>query len=106
MSIRQRVHDLPDAEKQRYDLIVDEFDDSWSGHPDTPPSIDGRLPRDEPLRRLVLVALIKTDLECRLKRREPMTAEDYFRAYPELDDDADARGALAAWERELLFEEK
>jgi serine/threonine-protein kinase len=97
MSLRARLYALSLADRQRYDTLIDRFEAGWCDHPDEPPEVAAHLPPDEPLRTLVLVALVKSDLESRLRRHEPATLEDYLGRFPELSHDTQATAELLAW---------
>lgn len=103
--IRQRGFELPPPQRDRFNAVTSEFDDAWLVHDEAPPSIENRLPGDEPLRSLILVALIKTDLECRLKKGENATVETYLDRFPELNADPEALIELILWEQELSPDE-
>ena len=104
--IRPRVYDLPLLEKERYDALVTEFERAWREKPDDPPRIEDHLPSDEPVRTLVLVALIKADLESRVIKKQPVRIENYFDRFPEFTVDLEAKVELVAWEREIASPEQ
>ena len=100
-SIWSRLQALSAEERERYETIVDEFEERWNLYPDQPPGIADSLPIDEPLQTLVLVALVKTDMETRRKRRAPLLAEDYLKRFPALARDSSATAEILSWEHEL-----
>ncbi|OWK34515.1 serine/threonine-protein kinase [Fimbriiglobus ruber] len=62
---------------------LDAFANAWQEG--TPPDVARFLPAEPPaVRRLVLVELIKLDLDQRLQRGEPRPLEEYLREFPEL----------------------
>ena len=71
-----------------------------------PPSIDDFLralaPKHSSLGVLLLIDLIKTDIELRRERREDVRAEQYLQRYPEIGADAEARTELLRWEGEVI----
>jgi serine/threonine protein kinase len=77
---------------------VDAFIAAWS-HPDSEPPLVEFLPAGPPsLRRLVLIELIKVDLEHRwLNNRQPRLVEAYLAEFPEFSSDG------APWD--LIYEE-
>src|SRR4051812_47120331 len=81
------------AEWSARERVLRQFDRAWRHGPR--PAIEDYLPVDEDGRRTVLVELVHTDLEYRLKEGEPARVEEYLDRFPEL------RGHPAA-ERELI----
>jgi serine/threonine protein kinase/predicted ATPase len=65
------------------------------------PPIGDALPAEGPGRRLLLVELVHTELELRLKAGEPARAEEYLTRYPELADDVEAAVGLVVAEYDL-----
>jgi predicted ATPase len=65
------------------------------------PTIDDYLPADVELRQVVLVELVHTDLELRLKAGEVVRVEEHLARYPELTADRAAVLELIATEHEL-----
>jgi serine/threonine protein kinase len=78
---------LPAPEAQVWGLITERleaFARAWDG-PDAPPEpADFLLPGPAEARQLLLVELIKLDLDARLQRGLDRSLEDYVRAFPEL----------------------
>lgn len=81
------------------DQIADRFDASWRDG-DDPPQLQDFLPEEQSLlRHLVLVELIKIDIEYRFRHRgEPKYLESYVEEFPEL---REAQGLPC----DLIFEE-
>src|SRR5262245_49910636 len=100
-SIRERLRGLSPTDRGRYESIIDRFEDEWHDHPDAPPEVAAYLPPDEPLRTLVLVALVKSDLESRKRRYDSARFEDYAGRFPELANDTHAAAEVLAWAHEL-----
>jgi hypothetical protein len=73
----------------RLDALVASFADAW--HHGQKPTIDAFRPTDgdDLFRRAALIELIHADLELRTEAGEPVSAETYFRRYPELEQDPD-----------------
>jgi serine/threonine-protein kinase len=61
---------------------INRFVSAWGQGPR--PVIDDYLPADATRRRALLIELVHTDLELRLKAGEPARAEEYLARYPEL----------------------
>jgi eukaryotic-like serine/threonine-protein kinase len=62
---------------------VKRFEEAW--HRGLRPAIDDYLPPGEKPRQSLLVELVHTDLELRLKAKEAARVEEYLARYPELD---------------------
>ena len=92
---------LSKESKARLEEICQRFDDAWQKG--RAPSIDEHLPQDH-LRARVLVELVHTDLEFRLKRGEPVRVESYFHRYPELCTDERVAVDIIAGEHGLRRE--
>ncbi|MCA9262197.1 MAG: serine/threonine protein kinase [Planctomycetales bacterium] len=99
--IRQRLYDLPELDRDRFDSITESFDQAWLRASQHGPEIEEFLPGDEPLRTLVLVAAIKTDLESQLARNCPASVESYVDRFAELREDLESQAELVLWEMEL-----
>lgn len=70
------------AEKQALESIVERFEQAWqSGQP---PRLEDFLTDTAVCRRTVLIELIHTDLEYRLKAGQPARVEEYLQRFPEL----------------------
>src|SRR5947207_13772666 len=78
---------------------VKRFVNAW--RQGTRPAINDYLPADDPLRLPLLIELVHTDLELRLKAGEPARVEEYLTRYPELAADRAAVIELIAAEYEL-----
>jgi serine/threonine-protein kinase len=100
-SIRERLQALSPADRLHYETLIDRFESYWAERPDAPPGIADHLPPDEPLRTLVLVALVKSDLESRLRQHGPTPIDDYLGRFPELSHDTQATAELLAWNHYL-----
>src|ERR1700722_7669618 len=103
-SIAERIFALEPHDLARYDGIAEQFENAWLSYPRAPPTIDGELPAEEPLRLLVLVHLVKCDLEARLFAGEAVRAEAYFARFPEFAQDASAQLEVICWEHQLRGE--
>jgi tetratricopeptide (TPR) repeat protein len=66
----------------RLERQTDAFEDAWQRG--ERPTIDSYLRHDDPLRLAVLLALVQTDLEYRLKAGEAVRVEVYLQRYPTL----------------------
>src|SRR5436309_15773345 len=79
--------DLKTAEWQELQEIADRFEKAWQKVADQgePPDLDRFLPPpQDPLRKLVLQELIKTDLEARWRRNLSTGIEFYLQRFAEL----------------------
>src|SRR5690242_20155675 len=65
------------------------------------PALDDYLPEDGAVRQAVLVELVHTELEHRLKAGEAARVEEYLRRYPELAEDRPAALDLLTAEYKL-----
>jgi len=101
-SLRDRLRALAAPQQAQYEAVLDQFEAAWSGHPETPPEITAFLPAEQPLRALVLVALLKSDLEARYQRQMPGNSTDPLRRFPELAADPAAAAEVLAWQYELM----
>lgn len=75
------------------------FESAWRAG--RQPTIQSYLRGEGAERLALLVELVQTELELRLKAGEQVGADDYLRAWPEIAADADAAADLQATEREL-----
>ncbi len=83
----------------RLEEIVAQFEEAcWSGRW---PAIDDFLPPEGPGRRTVLIELVHSDLELRLKEGRPASAEFYLARYPELSEDPETVRALVEAEQTI-----
>ena len=62
--------------------VIKRFEEAWRRG--LHPVIEDYLPDDEELRRALLIELVHTELELRLKLKEPARVEEYLARYPEL----------------------
>jgi hypothetical protein len=93
--------DLKTAEWQELQLIADRFEKAWQkiGAQGEPPDLAKFLPPpQDPMRKLVLQELVKTDLEARWRRDLSTGLEFYVQRFPEL-------GSAKQLPAALLFEE-
>jgi len=93
--------DLKTAEWQELQLIADRFEKAWQkiGVNGEPPDLAKFLPPpQDPLRKLVLQELVKTDLEARWRRDLSTGIEFYLQRFAEL-------GSAKELPPDLLFEE-
>jgi eukaryotic-like serine/threonine-protein kinase len=79
--------------------VLRRFEDAWRHGPR--PAIEEYLPADEGERRAVLVELVHTDLEYRIKDGDPARVEEYLDRFPELKGDPAAELELITAERDL-----
>jgi serine/threonine-protein kinase len=105
-TIRERVRALSSADRLRYETVAEQFDQAWSTCPDKPPDISAYVPPDEPVRTLLLVALVTSDMEQRCGRGEPWRVEHYLARHPELNSDDTALVELVCWEYGLTDAEE
>ena len=84
---------------RQLDQIVARFEDAWQRG--ERPIIEDHLPSDEQDRRPVLIELIHTELELRVKAAERVRVEEYLERYPELARDREVVLDLIAMEHEL-----
>src|SRR5579872_1069230 len=66
---------------------LEAFIEAWEEAVEPPPLHAFLPPAETPTRRLVLIELIKLDLEYRWKQNTPKCLEEYFRDFPDLGDD-------------------
>ncbi|GIW78641.1 MAG: hypothetical protein KatS3mg105_0448 [Gemmatales bacterium] len=82
--------DLGDLETEKWERLqslADRFEKAWQTVHDVQaaPELTQFLPPvDDPLRSVVLLELVKTDLEIRWRRGQPAKVEDYLRRFSEL----------------------
>jgi tetratricopeptide (TPR) repeat protein len=74
--------------------LIGRFEAAWRQGP--PPRLKDYLPADGPLRPLVLLELVHTDLEFRLRAGEPARVEEYLARFPDLQHSAGLPGLIAA----------
>ncbi len=77
------LEQLSEADRERYEQLASAFDDAWHLHPDQPPDLEPFLPPGEPLRSVVLVELVRIDLELRGKKGLRVQAGDYLDRFPQ-----------------------
>ena len=79
--------------------VVRRFEEAWRHGP--PPRLEDYLPAGQRDRRAVLLELVHTDLEYRLKDGAQARVEEYLARFPELSDDPAAELELITAERDL-----
>jgi hypothetical protein len=92
-------HVLPARLDGELERVIERFEEAWRTGP--PPALDDYLPQRPEARRAVLVELVCTDLEYRLRAGEPVRVEAYLQRYPELDDGGQTVLDVIATEYEL-----
>jgi WD40 repeat protein len=94
----EEMSDLTSTLRARWEPLLRRFDRAWQLGP--PPAIEDYLPADESARPAVLIELVYTDLEYRLKSGEPARVEHYLARFPDLGGRAEAELGLirAEWE--------
>jgi WD40 repeat protein/tRNA A-37 threonylcarbamoyl transferase component Bud32 len=83
---------------------ANQFAQAWLAATESPPNLDDYLmvlSAQSPARVLLLVDLIKTDLESRRGHQENVRVQEYLARYPDLVADAGALAELLRWETEL-----
>jgi WD40 repeat protein len=98
-SFRPPFRDVPTAAWDRLEQIIRRFERSW--RQGQAPCLDDYLPAEPAERLAVLVELVHTDLEYRLKGGQQARVEDYLRRYPELAAEPALAVALIVREYEL-----
>jgi predicted ATPase/tRNA A-37 threonylcarbamoyl transferase component Bud32 len=95
------LHDsvISSTEWPRCEAVIEAFEAAWKQG--LRPSIDEFLQGDGSLRQALLIELIHTDLEFRLKDGEPVRVESYLAKYPGLSADRQITSELIAAEFEL-----
>jgi tetratricopeptide (TPR) repeat protein len=73
----------PSMARQALETIVERFEQAW--HSSTPPRIEDFLGAAPIERRALLVELVHTDLEYRLKAGQHTVVEDYLTRFPEIE---------------------
>jgi serine/threonine protein kinase/WD40 repeat protein len=99
--ISERLAQLTQTEYKLYRSHTDCFDERWREDPENPPDIEAFLPRAETLRKAVLIELVRTDLETRLRRGESVSVRHYCDRFPELQGDIAAQVELEGWQETL-----
>jgi len=84
---------LDDASWAVVDEAIRQLEDSWELSPGADLAKHAPPPGD-PLRKLVVVELIKTDQELQWASEQPKSVESYLNEWPELHDDPDAVAEL------------
>src|SRR5438067_2310708 len=88
MSSSPPADQLPSENWSELERIIKAFEDAWQRG--ERPSVDAFLPAGAAERRALLVELVHTDLECRIKAGEGIHVEVYLARYPELAGDSGA----------------
>jgi serine/threonine protein kinase/tetratricopeptide (TPR) repeat protein len=87
---------LPQSEWDQLEEVVERFEDAWQRG--KRPAIDDYLKPGEFKSPKLVLELVHTDLECRLKAGEEVRVETYFERYPQIAGDSDAAVGLIAAE--------
>jgi tetratricopeptide (TPR) repeat protein/tRNA A-37 threonylcarbamoyl transferase component Bud32 len=95
------LDELSPAELARLQDLVEQFEGNWRSGRE--PALVDYLPAPGSLRRALLLELVHTDLEWRLKSGLAACVGAYLRAYPELAEQSDAVLDLLETERALRF---
>lgn len=82
-----------------YERIVGAFEDAWRTNP--PPQVEAYLCGEGAIRKALLVELVHTDLEFRLKSGEAVDAQRYLESYPELASDRETLEDLVSTAADL-----
>jgi hypothetical protein len=70
------------------EAVLQRFDQAWRRGPR--PVLEEWLPIDQSARRALLLEMVQTDMEYRLKEGEPARVEDYLDRFSELRSDPEA----------------
>src|SRR5262249_547892 len=97
-NIQDRVRALSRTDRAAYETAAERFEQSWADANGEVPEIDRFLTAEEPVRTLLLVHLIKCDMEFRRRRDAASIVEEYLARFPGLGDDREAVLDLALWE--------
>src|SRR6478609_3522319 len=79
--------------------IVSAFENAWQS--EAPPAIDAYLIGEGSVRRALLLELVHTDLELRIRSGNDVSESGYLRAFPELAEDDEAVRELFATAADL-----
>jgi hypothetical protein len=104
-AFERRKDELSAEDRRLLRRQANDFARAWLEGPDAPPKIDdyiAAVPEGSPLRVLLLVDLVKTEVESRRALCENVQVEQYLAHYAELGLDAEARSQLLRWESDLL----
>jgi serine/threonine-protein kinase len=87
-SAKHHVYEPGSDIAARLDALVARFTEAW--YHSQKPTIDASMPKqgDDLFRRAALVELVHAELELRAAAGEAVSADDYFRRYPQLAQDA------------------
>ena len=96
MSITEKpTKPIPESDWDRLEEIVARFEEAWQQG--KRPVLDEYLKSGEPASLKLVLELVHTDLECRLKAGEDVRVETYFERYPQLADNSEeVLGLIAA----------
>jgi serine/threonine protein kinase len=94
----EHVAALASAEARNLEQLVEQFELAWQSGQQ--PALDAYVPADPAHRRAVLLELVHTDLEYRLRRGELVSVELYLRRFPELEREQALASELEAMIRE------
>ena len=104
ITFERRKDEISDDERRLLRQQANEFAQEWLASTGPPPNVDDYvavLSGQSPARVLLLVDLIKTDLESRRGRGENVRVQEYLARYRDLAADAEALAELLRWENEL-----
>lgn len=90
---------FPSDDSDSLEEIIEEFENAWGSG--AIPEIEDFLPADPSLRSQVLIELVHSDLEFRVKGGEQVEIERYLQPYPELAKEPDVLRDLIKSEFEL-----
>ncbi|MCI0456720.1 MAG: protein kinase [Gemmataceae bacterium] len=100
-TFRERIRNLPESDREVYESVAAQFEAGWSGRAEGEPDILSFLRGEEPVQTLLLVHLVKCDLEFRRQRGERRQVEGYLERFPQLAADAAALLELLVWDYRL-----
>src|SRR5262249_61321186 len=84
----EHLHPATVGEWPALEGVIKRFEEAWRRG--LHPVIEAYLPDDEELRQALLIELVHTELEFRLKSKEAARVEEYLARYPELAGDRNA----------------
>jgi serine/threonine protein kinase/tetratricopeptide (TPR) repeat protein len=97
--LEDRREALTGSDLEIYGRLTDQFELAWLARPEHPPNPSDYLPEppNEPLFGLVLLQILKVELEYRSVRGELPTPDDVLGRYPSLRDDPESLVEVLAW---------
>jgi serine/threonine protein kinase len=96
--IQERVRSLSRSQRSVYELHAERFEESWASSPASEPDLASFLVEDEPIRTLLLVHLVKCDIEFRRQAGNIRLPEEYIARFPELGSNLVAAVEVLLWE--------